>query len=102
MTVPAVQNIQTKPTAADNTERLNNIKAFIEKGKTEKAKAEANLESYTKQESDIIRELAELGVTPESLDAEIARLQKEEEEALARAEELLRRPKDGQFVTGAN
>lgn len=97
----AVQNIPKQP--ADNTARLNDIKALIEKGKTEKAKAEANLESYTKQENDIIRELAELGVTPENLDAEIARLQTEEEEALARAEELLRGPEDAQpAVSGAN
>lgn len=98
MTLADVQSLPKPAAAADNTERLNNIKALIEKGKTEKAKAEANLESYTKQENDIIRELAELGVAPENLDAEIVRLQKEEEEALARAEELLRGPEDA----GAN
>lgn len=101
MTSPAaVQNIQTKQ--ADNTARLNNIKALIEKGKTEKAKTEAKLESYTKQENDIIKELAELGVSPESLDDEIARLEKDVEEALSRAEELLRGPEDEQPISGSN
>jgi chromosome segregation ATPase len=70
--------------------RLNNLKAQIEKGKAEKARAEANLETYTKQRDEIISELKALGVGPENLDAEIARLDKEIEEALTRAEELLR------------
>lgn len=73
----------------DAMTRLNNLKAQIEKGKAEKARAEANLETYTKQRDEIINELKALGVEPENLDAEIARLDKEIEEALARAEELL-------------
>lgn len=80
--------------ALDNTKRLNDIKALIEKGKSEKAKAEANLEIYTIQENDIIKGLAEFDVTPETLGAEIERLRREEEEALARAEELLRGPEN--------
>ncbi|GEA17777.1 hypothetical protein E306M_09800 [Moorella sp. E306M] len=74
----------------DITNRLNNLKAQIERGKMEKARAEANLESYTRQRDEIIAQLAELGVTPENLDAEIARLDQEITENLARAEELLR------------
>lgn len=74
----------------DAMTRLNNLKAQIEKGKAEKARAEANLETYTKQRDEIISELKALGVEPENLDAEIARLDREIEEALARAEELLR------------
>lgn len=73
----------------DAMTRLNNLKAQIEKGKAEKARAEANLETYTKQRDEIISELKALGVEPENLDAEIARLDREIEEALARAEELL-------------
>ncbi|MGB9903673.1 MAG: hypothetical protein ACPLQO_03265 [Desulfotomaculales bacterium] len=74
----------------DAMARLNNLKGLIEKGKAEKARAEANLETYTKQRDEIISELKALGVEPENLDAEIARLDREIEEALARAEELLR------------
>ena len=74
----------------DTMTRLNDLKAQIEKGKAEKARAEANLETYTKQRDEIIAELKTLGVEPENLDAEIARLDREIEEALARAEELLK------------
>ncbi len=70
--------------------RLDNLKAQIEKGKAEKAKAEANLETYTKQKEEIMAELAALGVAPETLDEEIARLDREIEENLSKAEELLR------------
>jgi len=69
--------------------RLNNLKAQIEKGKAEKARAEANLETYTKQRDEIISELKTLNVEPENLDAEIAQLDSEIEDALTRAEELL-------------
>lgn len=71
-------------------ERLNNLKAQIEKGKAEKAKAEANLETYTRQREEIIKELAGLGVAPENLDEEISRLETEIEQNLSKAEELLR------------
>lgn len=74
----------------DTVTRLNELKTQIEKGKAEKAKAEANLETYTKQRDEIIADLKILGVEPENLDAEIARLDKEIEEALAKAKELLR------------
>ncbi|CEP67851.1 Uncharacterized [Moorella glycerini] len=70
--------------------RLNNLKAQIEKGKAERAKAEANLETYNKQKEEIMAELAALGVAPETLDEEIARLEAEIEDNLAKAEELLR------------
>ncbi|NLI12501.1 MAG: hypothetical protein GX425_07740 [Peptococcaceae bacterium] len=74
----------------DVTARLNSLKAQIEKGKAEKARAEANLETYTKQRDEIIGELKSLGVEPENLDAEIARMDQEIEDALAKAEELLK------------
>lgn len=74
----------------DIAARLNNLKAQIEKGKAERAKAEANIETYTKQKEEIIKELAALGVAPETLDEEIARLEAEIESNLAKAEELLR------------
>lgn len=76
--------------AVDVTARLNNLKGQIERGKTEKARAEANIESYGRQREEIVAQLAELGVTPEGLEAELARLDQEIAENLARAEELLR------------
>lgn len=75
---------------SDITVKLNNLKTQIEKGKVEKTRAETNLESYTKQRDEIVKEMAELGVTPETVDAEIERLDTEIEADLAKAEELLR------------
>lgn len=83
-------NAQTMNTPADITLRLNNLKAQIERGKAEKAKAEANMETYTQQRDEIVAQLAELGVTPDTLEAEILKLDGEIEDGLARAEELLR------------
>ena len=83
-------NAQTMNTPADITLRLNNLKAQIERGKAEKAKAEANMETYTKQRDEIVAQLAELGVTPDTLEAEIMKLDGEIEVGLTRAEELLR------------
>ena len=71
------------------TERLNALKAQIETGKTEKAKAEANLATYTKQRDEILAEIRSLGVEPENLPAEITRLDEEIEANLTQAEQLL-------------
>lgn len=69
--------------------RLNNLKAQIEQGKNEKARAEANKETYEKQKQEILNQLAEMQVSPENLDAEIARLETEIQQGLAKAGELL-------------
>lgn len=74
---------------SDTMTRLQDLKAKIETGKTEVAKATANLETYAKQRDEIVAQLAELGAKPEGLDAEIERLDKEIEANLAQAEQLL-------------
>jgi|LSQX01.3.fsa_nt_gb chromosome segregation ATPase len=78
----------------DTTTRLNNLKTQIDEGKAQKAKAEANLETYTKQLNDIKAEIRTLGVEPaeEALAAEIERLDAEIEANLSKAEELLNSP----------
>lgn len=76
---------------SDITARLNNLKSQIEQGKIEKTRAETNLESYTKQRDEIVAQMAELGVTPETVDAEIERLGQEIEDGLQQAEGLLKR-----------
>ncbi len=76
-------------TTSNEAVRLQNIKSAIERGRTEKARAEATLESLAKQEQDIVKQLAELGVTPENLEAEIERLKSEIAEQLSKAEKLL-------------
>ena len=75
---------------ADTQGRLNSLKAEIERGKTEKTRAETNLESYTRQKDEVVAQMAELGVTPETVDAEITKLDQEITDGLAKAEELLR------------
>jgi chromosome segregation ATPase len=90
MEMNQVQQNNSAPNGADITSRLNVLKAQVEQGKREKAMAEANLETYTKRKEELVAQLAELGVTPDNLDAEIARLDAEIEENLAKAEQLLR------------
>jgi len=73
----------------NDTIRLQNLKALIERGRTEVARAEATLESLKKQEEEIHRQLRELGVAPEQLEAEIERLKSEIAARLDEAEKLL-------------
>ena len=74
----------------DITSKLNELKTEIERGKTEKTRAEANLESYTKQKDEIVTQMALLSVTPETIEAEIAKLDQEIAAGLIWAGELLR------------
>ncbi len=76
--------------SGDITARLSSFKSQIEQGKVEKTRAETNLESYTKQRDEIVAQMTELGVTPETVDAEIDRLETEIEADLGKAEELLK------------
>lgn len=76
--------------AGDVAAKLADLKNKIEQGKAEKIRAQTNLETFSKQKDEILKQLAELGITPENLDAEIARLDQETAENLAKAEELLR------------
>lgn len=71
--------------------RLNALKAKAEQGKTEKAKAEATIEGLKKQEAQIVSEIRALGVEPDGLDTEIARLDSEIQAGLEQAEALLPR-----------
>jgi len=70
--------------------RLDALKKQIESGKIEKTRAETNLESYTKQRDEIVAQMADLGVTPETVNAEIERLDQEIKDGLRQAEELLK------------
>lgn len=75
----------------DVTTRLNSLKSQIDNGKAQKAKAEANLETYTKQRDDVKVEISALGVEPtvEALEVEIAKLDAEILDGLSKAEQLL-------------
>lgn len=83
-------DIQNAANVQNPEARLNAIKTQIEQGKTEKARAEANLEVFTKRQQEIEAQLKELGVAPENIDAEIAKLDQEIEANLSQAEALLR------------
>ena len=85
-------NTQNGGQNQDVLTRLNSLKTQIDQGKNEKARAEANKETYEKQKQEIIAQLAELKVVPENLDAEIQRLENEIQQGLAKAEELLKPP----------
>lgn len=74
----------------DIATRLNNLKAQIEKGKIEVAKAEQNLENLTTQKEQIHAEIKSLGVEPENIQTEIERLEQEIIQGLTVAENLLR------------
>jgi septation ring formation regulator EzrA len=73
----------------DITARLDALKRQIEQGKIEKTRAETNLQTYEKQRDEIVAQMAELGVTPETVDAEIKQLNWEIKDGLRQAEELL-------------
>jgi chromosome segregation ATPase len=94
-----VQSNQTNQINQNVITRLNNLKTQIDQGKNEKARAEANKEAYEKQKQEIISQLAELQVAPENLDAEIARLDTEIQQGLAKAEQLLNPQPTAQPVT---
>lgn len=71
------------------TERLESLKAEIERGKTEKTRAETTLESLQKQRTEIEAEIKSLGIKPEELDAEIERLDKEIRTKIEEAEGMV-------------
>lgn len=79
-----------KPAAANGLEtKLQELKARAERARTEHARAEAQLESIAKQREEALAELAQLGVTEETLDQAIAELDAEIQRAMAEAEQLL-------------
>jgi predicted nucleic acid-binding Zn-ribbon protein len=76
-------------TITNDTVRLQNLKSTIDRGKTEKARAEATLEELKKQETSLKDQSRTLGVEPENIDSEITRLQNDIEHGLSEAERLL-------------
>lgn len=68
---------------------LGILKENLDKAKSLKYKAEARLEQLKQQEDEIIKELNQLGVTPEELEDEIMKLTKMIESLFNDANELL-------------
>ena len=75
------------PNAA--TAKLAELKVRAERGKTERTRAETTLEQLALQDAQLLKECAELGVTPDALDAEIAKCDAEYNKHIAEAERLL-------------
>lgn len=69
--------------------RIETAKLNLKKAEQAKTIAETQLESAKTQQEEILKEMAELGVTPETIDAEIARLETEMSTQLAEAERLI-------------
>lgn len=71
------------------TLRIQAAKQKVEAARMERAKAEERMQHLQAQAEQVKAECAALGVTPEGLDAEIARLEAERDANLSEAERLL-------------
>lgn len=81
---------------------LARLKQQLQQARTLKARAEGQLEALEQDRQRILAEMGELGVTPETLDQEVARLEKEIAGLLEEARRLI--PRDlltGQGPVGA-
>lgn len=65
------------------------LRKALDEAKDLRNRAEVKLESLERQEKEILRELEELGVEPDRLDEEIARLEREIDEKIRQAWELI-------------
>jgi chromosome segregation ATPase len=70
-------------------QQINQLKKGLDQAKEMRSKATASLEYYRKEEERILAELQELGVQPENLEQEIARLKEEIERLLADANRIM-------------
>lgn len=73
----------------DYEKELNLLKENLEKAKSLKYRAEARLEQLKQQETEIIKELQDLGVKPEDLETEISHLTEDINALFKEANELL-------------
>lgn len=65
------------------------LRKALDEAKDQRNRAEVRLEALERQEKEILRELEELGVEPDRLDEEIARLEREIDEKIKQAWELI-------------
>ncbi|TDT61545.1 hypothetical protein [Fonticella tunisiensis] len=72
--------------------KLSELKDRLETSKNKKIKAETKLEQLQNQKNDIIKELKNMGVSPENLDDEIKKLESEIEKLIMEVDNMV--PKD--------
>lgn len=74
---------------ADQTQRLQTIKARVEKAKAARASAEGQLKALEQQKEQIVAEMTALGVTPETIAARISELDVQINDDLTLAESFI-------------
>ena len=70
----------------DIKERIEKAKERLEAAKNAKPKAETQLEAAQEQCDKVVEEMSELGITPDTIEAEITRLSESVEENLKNVE----------------
>ncbi len=70
-------------------EELALMRQKIERAREVRARAEAQLESLDRQKQELLAEMAALGVSPETAEAEMARLEAEARRLVEEARRLL-------------
>lgn len=80
---------ESEPGAMSIEQQLQSIKQRIDKARDDKARAEATLEQLEAQKAEVLKELDALGVSPENIASEIARLEQEVQTKLAAAQAAL-------------
>ena len=73
----------------DYIKELDRLKTANDRAKTERAKAEANLETLEKRKAELQAECKKLGIKPDDLPGEIKRLDTAIQDGLMRARELI-------------
>lgn len=79
---------------------LARLKQQLQQARMVRARAEGQLEALEQDRQRILAEMGELGVTPETLDEEVARLEKEIAGLLEEARRLIPRELLGPGPTG--
>ena len=81
----------------DIKERIEKAKERLEAAKNTKTKAETQLEAAQEQCDKVVEEMKQLGVTPDTIEAEITRLSESVEENLIKNIPMTTTTRDGTY-----
>lgn len=73
----------------DIKNRIEIAKVNLRKAENAKVQAETQLEAARKQQEEVIVKMQEAGVTPETINQEIGKLEAQIEEGLSKVEQLI-------------